>query len=360
VKGFFVKLTIALTAIIAVLVDGAGLNPLASASDRWHVAVTPPVDSQEVQFTNGNAHLVGTVSLPRNGNHLPAVVVLHDAGIPTHEAALYRHLRKGLPALGFAVLIYDRRGRDESYGDPRVDYETLADDAIAGQHALARLPRIDPARIGFWGLSQGGWLAVLAAGRSQEAAFAISVSAPLVAADEQMQFATSNLLTLRGYSPSDVREMLETRRAWAGYLRGTNSREVAVDALRKSESKPWFNISYLPSVSRLTTDPEHDPTRRTLDDDPVAAVRKAKVPLLFLYGDSDPWVPVAQSIERLQSLTRELHNIEYAVVAGANHEMMSPVNETMQIDQNTIRNDAPQAPTYFILLGSWLSRHVTK
>jgi dipeptidyl aminopeptidase/acylaminoacyl peptidase len=355
-----VKLTIVLTAILAVLAAGAELNAPASASDRWHVAVTPPVDSQEIQFTNGNAHLAGTVYLPGNGNHLPAIVVLHDASIPTRQAALYRHLREGLPALGFAVLIYDRRGTGESSGDRHVDYETLADDAIAGQHALARLPRIDPARIGFWGLSQGGWLAVLAAGRSREAAFAISVSAPLVTADQQMQFATSNLLTLRGYSPADVQEMLEARGAWSGYLRGTNSREVAVDALRKSESKPWFGVSYLPSVSRLTTDPEHDPTRRTLDDDPVAAVRRANVPLLFLYGDSDPWVPVAQSIERLQALASELHNIEYAVVPGANHEMMLPVNETMQIDQNTIRNNAPQAPTYFILLGSWLARHVPK
>jgi hypothetical protein len=38
------------------------------------------------------------------------------------------------------------------------------------------------------------------AGRSPDAAFAISVSAPLVTADEQMQFATCNLLTVRGYS----------------------------------------------------------------------------------------------------------------------------------------------------------------
>lgn len=150
----------------------------ANASDAWHVAATREIISQEIQFTNADAQLVGTVYLPRTGNRLPAVVALHDASIPSRDAALYRHLREGLPALGFAVLIYDRRGTGQSSGDPRVDYETLADDAIAGQHALAKFPRIDPARIGFWGLSQGGWLAVLAAGRSKAAAFAISVSLP--------------------------------------------------------------------------------------------------------------------------------------------------------------------------------------
>jgi dienelactone hydrolase len=211
------------TFVVALIV---GLAP--SDSD-WHVSPTPEITSQEVRFSNANANLVGTVYFPKSGDRMPAVVVLHEASSATREDAVYRHLRDGLPALGFAVLIYDRRGSGQSSGDARsVDYETLADDAIAAQGALAKLPRIDPTRIGFWGLSQGGWLAVLAAGRSRNAAFAISVSAPLVTADQQMQFAMSNLLTVRGYAPADVREMVETRKAWTGYLRGTNSREVAV------------------------------------------------------------------------------------------------------------------------------------
>jgi hypothetical protein len=263
--------------------------------------------------------------------------------------------------MGIAVLIYDRRGSGQSSGDiHNSDYETLADDAVTGQKALAKLSRIDPNRIGFWGLSQGGWLAVLAAGRSQSAAFAVSVSAPLVNAEEQMEFAMSNLLVVRGYSQVDVQQMLAARKAWIDYLHNKNSRESAIDALRQAEAKPWFDLVYLPRPANLTTDPAHDPVRRKLDDDPVAAVRKSKVPLLFIYGDSDPWVPVAQSIERLQSLTREQSNIDYAVVARANHEMMFPVNETMQVDQNTIRNDEPQAPAYFMLLESWLCRHVLK
>jgi uncharacterized protein len=355
------SLTITLTAILLTMVS----LPLAMSSDSsadtpdpWHVAGTPTVVSREVRFANAGANLVGTAYLPDIGDHLPGVVVLHSAGAATRESALYRHLREGLPALGFAVLIYDRRGSGQSSGSlDGVDYETLADDAVAGQHALAKLSRIDPAKIGFWGLSQGGWLAVLAAGRSREAAFAISVSAPLVTADEQMQFATGNLLTVRGFSQEDVRDLLETRKAWIGYLRGTNSRAVAVDALTQAQSKPWFDLTYMPSVSQLTDDPA---IRKKLDDDPVAAVRKAKVPLLFLYGGADPWVPVALTIERLKVLSAQVHNIESAIIADANHELMFPVKETMQVDASTNRNDAPQSPTYFLLLGSWLSHRFPK
>jgi uncharacterized protein len=207
------------TVFIASLLTATVVSAQAQTSRVWRLDGTPPVDSYELHFENGDAHLVGTVYLPKTGDHLAGVVALHHATAATREAALYQHLRERLPALGFAVLVFDRRGSGQSSGDfARADFETLADDAIAGQRALAKLPRIDPTRIGFWGLSQGGWLAVLAAGRSTNPAFAVSVSAPLVTAEEQMEFATSNLLAVRGYSESDVHEMLENRK-----IRGSTS-----------------------------------------------------------------------------------------------------------------------------------------
>lgn len=328
-----------------------------NATDLWHTPA-PEIESQEMGFSSGNAHLVGTVYLPPTGDHLPAVVVLHSAAAATRDAGLYRHLREGLPAIGFAVLIYDRRGSGQSSGSLEdISYETLADDAIAGQQALASIPRIDPRKIGFWGLSQGGWLAVLAAGRSPGAAFAVSVSAPLVPAEEQMRFATRNLLTIRGYSASDISEMLDTRTAWTSYLRGANSRDVALSALKKAESTPWFNLTYMPTASELTTDPRHDSYRNEMDEDPLVAAAKVKAPMLFIFGDSDPWIPVAQSIDKLRQLARKQRNFEYAIIPAANHEMMSPVGERMEVSAESVRSNMPQAASYFLLLGSWLSRH---
>jgi len=353
------RLRIGVTAAILAVFIGEGKQATCqNASDLWHVAASRSL-SEDIQFTNGDAHLRGTVYFPKTGNSLAAVVVLHHAGLSTRDAHLYQHLCEGLPAIGIAVLVYDRRGSGQSSGDlDKTDYETLADDAVAGQHALARFSRIDPNKIGFWGLSQGGWLAVLAAGRSKDAAFAISVSAPLVTANEQMEFATRNLLTLRGYSQSDVQDMLSARKAWIGYLHRKGSRDGALEALRNAEAKPWFDIAYLPKASQLTNDPELDANRKRLDDDPIAAVQQARVPLLFLYADSDPWVPVGESVKRLQSLAMKFPNIEYELVSNANHEMMFPGTETMQADQEKTRKEAPQAPTYFMLLASWITRRV--
>jgi pimeloyl-ACP methyl ester carboxylesterase len=336
------------------------LSSEAGRSDDWHVQGDPKVIAQEIRFTSGDARLAGTVYLPESGgDRLPAVVALHSALAATRNAGIYRHLREGLPPIGFAVLIYDRRGSGASSGDLKgSDYETLADDAIAGQNALAKLPRIDPTKIGFWGLSQGGWLAVLAAERGKHAAFAISVSAPLVTPEEQMQFATTNLLNVRGYSQEDAKQMLAIRRAWTGYLKGTNSRAVAVEELGKAETRPWFDLAFMPKASQLTTDPEHSSWRREMSTDLLAAIRKVKAPLCFIYGGSDPWIPVRRSVEELRSLKNQRHNIAYAVVPNASHEMMFVEHETMAFDEKTVNENAPQAPEYFMVMTSWLCRTI--
>ena len=333
------------------------LSLQARASDSWHVEGDPKAIAQEIQFTNGDAHLVGTLYLPEHGDHLPAVVALHGASDATRDAALYRHLREGLPAIGVAVLIYDRRGSGASSGTLKgIDYETLADDAIAARNAIANVPKIDSSKTGFWGLSQGGWLAVLAAERSKNAAFAISVSAPLTTPELQMEFATTNLLTVRGYSRKDVEQMLETRKAWFGYLNGATPRAAAVEALRRAEAQPWFNLAFMPKASQLTTDPAHNSGRKELGYDPIAVVRRVKVPLLFIYGGSDPWVPVEPSVKQLRVLANQQPNIRYVVVPKANHEMMFVEHDTMAFGEKTM--NAPEAPEYFMLMASWLCHQI--
>src|SRR5215813_9501378 len=92
-------------ALLLALSVGTGQSKCQSPADLWHVAANPSVISEEIQFSNADAHLSGTVYLPKAGNHLPAIVVLHHAGLPTRDANLYRHLCEGLPAMGIAVLV---------------------------------------------------------------------------------------------------------------------------------------------------------------------------------------------------------------------------------------------------------------
>jgi alpha/beta superfamily hydrolase len=201
---------------------------------------------------------------------VPVVVVTHAASSPTRDLPLYRHLIELLPTLGVAAFVYDRRGSGASGGELAAsDYPTLADDAIAAQRMLEKLPAVDPRRIGFWGLSQGGWIAVLAGARSASTAFVISVSAPMTTPDAQMNFAVANLLSVEGYSHADVEQAVGARRAVDAYLRGELDRASAQKALDAARARPWFDRVYMgaelpsdPAQSRWLKEMRHDPLAR--------------------------------------------------------------------------------------------------
>ncbi len=328
------------------------------ADEPWSVPGTPAIKTEHVTFRNAGATLQGTLYVPDVARPVPAVVALHSASIGEADAALYRHLRQGLPAIGVAVLLFDRRGSGRSTGDARTaTYETLADDGIAGARAIARASGIDASRIGYWGLSQGGWLAAFAAERDPKAAFAISVSAPLVAPEAQMQFAMSNQLQLLGYSSDDVDAMLAARRALDGYAAGTVSRADAVAALTKIDTKPWFSLMYLSSPSQLPPDPSGMASQHhNMHIDPLTAIESIHVPSLFIFGGADPWIPVTASLQRMRPLAKSHANITYAVVAGASHEMMLVAHPSMDTDAKALAGYAPDAPAYLMLLASWLTR----
>jgi pimeloyl-ACP methyl ester carboxylesterase len=314
--------------------------------------------SQAIVFENAGAVLHGTLYRPALARPAPAIVVFHAAEVGAADAELYAHLRQGLPALGIAVLVYDRRGSGKSTGKRNVSYETLADDGIAGARAIAKLPTIDARHIGYWGLSQGGWLAVFAAERDPRAAFAVSISAPLVTPETQMEFAMANVLRVNGYPQSDVDAMLAARKAWIGWVRGDVPRATAVAALSKIDAKPWFDLMYLPSAADVAAHPADPSVRAQLDDDPLAALQSVHVPMLLVYGGSDPWIPVAETIDRLRPLAQAHANFEYAVVAGADHDMRFVQHETMDVRPAALQRDVPNAPVYLMLLGSWLARQL--
>ena len=95
-----------------------------------------------------------------------------------------------------------------------------------------------------------------------------------------------------------------------------------------------------------------------MDYDPVAVVRRLKIPLLFIYGGSDPWVPVAQSINQHRALAKQQPNVRYVVIPKVNHEMTFVVHETMPSDEKTLKETAPTANEYFVVLAHWLCQQV--
>jgi dienelactone hydrolase len=78
------------------------------------------------------------------------------------------------------------------------------DDAIEAVRFLRSQPEIDPARVGVWGVSEGGMLATQVAARSPYVAFAINSSGFMVPMWEQVLFNIEAQLKADGFPRQDV------------------------------------------------------------------------------------------------------------------------------------------------------------
>jgi uncharacterized protein len=326
---------------------------------RWDAHSIPAVVQQPIRFSNAGITLVGTLYLPEHGDHLPAVVALWGAQAPTREFALYQQLATGLPAIGVAVLIFDRRGSGASGGsNAHSTFQDLAGDGIAALHALQQNPRIDSKRVGFWGLSQGGWLAVLAASQTQDAAFAISCSAPLVTPTDQMTFAVNNIFAIRGYGATALNQALSLRKMEADYNAGHGTFQAMANATRQASAQPWFDDAFLRTVDEIPAQTPDTAWLKVMQYDPVAPLERVQVPLLIIYGGADPWVPVDASIKRLKPIAATKPNISYYVIARADHLLSFPAKQNMDWDKGSLEEQKPEASEYFFVMASWLTRQL--
>ncbi len=326
-----------------------------NAKVPWSAPATTQVLIEDRRFTSGGAKLVGTLYMPRSRTPVAAVVVTHSASSPLRRAHLYDHLKTTLPALGIAVFVYDRRGSGQS-GSKNAggDFTLLADDAVAAAKNLAADPRIDRRRIGTWGLSQGGWISPLAASRSKDIAFVIAVSAPVVTADVQMLFSSTNHLIANGYSRGDIDTMVATRKAVDNYMRGKTSKEAAQRMVDIAKTKPWFKYLYIGETVR---DRETSGWRREIENDPLRNLQAVTVPTLILYGADDAVVPVSDLVERLKTVAPRLRKTKVHVVAGADHAMQMSADPKVSLDPKYDGTERPDSPEYLAVLSSWLATH---
>ncbi|OXM70596.1 alpha/beta hydrolase family protein [Amycolatopsis vastitatis] len=155
-------------------------------------ALAPPASAADgdVTFQNGGVTLHGTVVAPPGGTKLPGLVMVHGSG--AHSREDYRDQAEAFARQGIATLIYDKR--TEGYSQFERSYATLADDALAAVEALRKRPEVDPARVGVWGLSEGGWVAPLAASKSSDVAFVVTLGANGVQPAQQQAWAIENQL----------------------------------------------------------------------------------------------------------------------------------------------------------------------
>jgi len=323
------------------------------------------IGREEVTFKNGDVTLAGTLLLPAATPSAkvkrPALVFVHGGG------PQLRDIMWGLgylyAARGFAVLSYDKRGVGKSTGNwGEASFEDLADDAVAGARFLQARNEIAANQIGFWGLSQGGWIAPLAASRFPDAAFAIALSGGGLSPAEQELLDSEFELSKAGYTASEISEALAFQKLkdeiiaspsniakWDEYAR---ARATAKD-------QKWFRQ---PGIDvRGPEQRDHafwTHMRRSYLYDPGPALRASKAPLLAIFGELDTPEGVKANVRAIRQILDQAGRRDYTVKVYPNgsHNLM----EVPPDNPNEYVRLKRFPPGFFEMMVDWTTTQVRR
>ncbi|MFF2086691.1 alpha/beta hydrolase family protein [Nocardia sp. NPDC058176] len=234
----------------------------------------PPAHTQttttDITFARGDGTTTtGTVHAPPGATGRPGVVLVHGSGDGTGKQ--FDLVAKALADVGVVALRYTKRTED--YTPMHRDYSLLADDALAALAALRARPEVDPSMVGIWGLSEGGWVAPLAASRSAEAAFLITIAANSRPPATQQAWANETWLAAAG-------------------VRGSMKDALAHNALRQLVAAGQFAQA---------------------DYDPIPVLAAIRQPVLAIWGDKDRLTPPGDSLREFQATFDRVGKTNYTL-----------------------------------------------
>lgn len=303
--------------------DGPALR--APDGTVWSALRDAPYGVSEVSFeASDGVRLEGVLLEPRLSSGRGAVL-LHGSGSSDRDNVWAYTFAHALAQEGVTVLFPDKRGSGGSGGDWRaVGLDALARDAVSGADQLARRAGLPTDSIGWVGLSQGGWVAPLAARMSGRGAFVISVSSAAVPVFDQLEFEVSTDLRKEGFGSDVLAAAHELQRAFRERALGRISwseYEDARDEIMTGPAAAFADSTPADSSSWLWSW-----WARVGGFDPLESWATAGLPTLILYGAEDQLdnVPVDESVRRLRSLKNRPAPIQldYVVYDDLGHTLV--------------------------------------
>ena len=319
------------------------------------------VRSTKISFASHGAKLGGTLLEPAGTGLHPLVVFVHGSERTSPTAGSYPLL---LVAQGISVFAYDKRGTGQSEGEYTQNFELLADDAAAAMAEARRVAAGRFSRIGYFGGSQGGWIAPLAATRSQADFVAVGFGLMASPIEEDREQVLSEMRE-KGFGEPDLSQAREVTEATSRLLlsRFTSGFDQLAEVKRRFGAKPWFAQIKGEFTGEILAAKEADLRRvgpavfdnleLIWDYDSRPAIAKLDVPQLWILAEADREAPPATTLEALTQLRSNGSNLAIYSFPATDHGMV----EFTEAADGT-RSYGRIADGYFRLLADWIKGKV--
>ena len=329
-----------------------------------------PYELEEVTYPNPEADLTlaGTLTLPEGDGPFPAALLITGSGPQDRDETLLGHkpfwiLADALTRRGIAVLRFDDRGTAKSTGTFKgATTRDFASDAAAGVAFLRQHPKIDPARVGLIGHSEGGLVAPLVAADSEDVAFVVLIAGPGVPGSEILAAQSDLIGRAMGSSAEEVAKDVGYLKEALAIIVAEADEEAASAQLRELAKRIVAGLD--PAELKQVGGDESLIVARfeVLNDawfrfflghDPRPTLAKVACPVLAINGGTDLQVPPDENLAEVAKALESGGNTDVTIrkLPGLNHllqtsETGSPA-EYAKIEET-------MAPAALEVIGDWI------
>lgn len=325
-------------------------------SMRWP---TLSMSETDTEFSSVGTRLAGRLIEPAGAvdSRRPLVVMVHGSERTPAIGSPYAY---ALAAQNIAVFVYDKRGTGASDGEYTQNFELLAQDAAAALVHARGMAQGRFGRAGYFGGSQGGWVAPLAATRSPADFVAVGfglVASPIDEDREQM-IAEARELGLGAEAIALIHRLSEAtaRLLLTEFTQGYDDLARVRRALTAQLWSRSIHGEYSGEILRLSNDelrrvgrPRFDNLELMWDYDSIAVLERLDVPILWVLAGEDREAPVESTRRALTRLIAAGKPIDLYLFPDTDHGMVEFVE-----NEDGSRTITRITKGYLRLLGDWI------
>ena len=318
-----------------------------------------PLQRTSTTFTSVDALLVGELIEPAdNANTTRPLVVMVQGS--ERSAAIGNSRATLLAGMGISVFVYDKRGTGKSEGLYTQNFNLLAEDAAAALAQARKLAAGRFGRSGYWGASQGGWIAPLAATRAQVDFIVVGyglVASPIEEDLDQMLLEAQQ----QHIDAKQIKQLHRLSNITAKILLSHFADGLQdLQRLRKEVGREaWFNSitgEYSGAMLRM-----NDADLRRLGPalfdnleliwnyDSAAALKNLKRPLLWVIAQNDREAPIQRTLQKLTQLKHDNPALQTYLFPNTDHGMY----EYNELPDGS-RKHTRVTDGYFSLVAGWI------
>ena len=304
-----------------------------------------PYSEEEVSFMNEREgfKLSGTLTMPKEGKDLHAVVLVSGSGAQNRDEELYDHkpfavIADYLTRSGLAVLRVDDRGVGASEGDRT--YATTIDfmyDAEAAVDYLFSRPEI--AEVSVLGHSEGGLITYMIAEHRKDIKSIVSLAGPAVSGHDVLIEQTRAALRAQGVPDAVIEQSMSLNSQIYDFVVETKDlplEEYSGKLIAKLRQLLGPGVDDQ-QIAQTASQIDNEWMRFFINYDPSNAIRNVDCPLLFINGTKDCQVISAQNVPAMKKLTAGKTNVQIEELEGLNHILQEAktgaVQEYYEIEQ---------------------------